>query len=379
MSNIRIDKSNIFLRYLNSEINDTVLVSPIINIYATAGILNKKWLSDVTLEDKINVIKYSGIDPIFHPKSSSGEIFDDNPNHPLSWKSEILFKNDSEKIYKSTLFTKLGNLTKRIREISGKSSYIIESPIKTEEDYNKLIWWLKTARKYTDYITYKYRKFREKIGKENLIRFEFPLPFEVMYWIPREDAIYHLYDWPDTFRKFEEEALETMLILMQAAVKGGANLIFHGSVGTELYNEDIFVKHMLKSSIMISSISKRLKVLNIYHCCGKVEKWIDKGYINDIRPNIFESLTAPPLGDIENERQYREKLCKEICTRGNLDLGLLVNGNLENIKTEIIKTIKNIRGFKHIISGTCECLYGTTIDTLKELVNIVERLGRHFK
>lgn len=379
ISDEKIDKENIFLRYLNSELDDKVLVSPLVNIYATAGILNKKWLSDVTLEDKMKVIKSSGIDPMYHPKGSSAEIFEDDQKHPLAWKTRVISENNNERVYESILHTDLGNLVSKTREVSGKSFFQIESPIKDEDDYEKLIWWLKAARKHTDYITSKYKKFREKIGSKDLIRFEFPLPFEVMYWIPREDPIYHLYDWPKTLRKFEEEAMETMLILMEAAVKGSANLIFFGSVGTELYNEDIFVKHMLEPSILVSEISKKLGVLSIYHCCGLSKKWIDKGYLNDIKPTFFESLSSPPIGEIDNERKYREKLSKDICTRGNLDLDLLVNGNLDEIEIQVKETIKNMKGYKHLIAGTCECLYGTTLANLKSLVNITDSLSKHFR
>ena len=61
-----------------------------------------------------------------------------------------------------------------------------------------------------------------------------------MWWVSKEQPIFHLYDWPETIKEFEEEAMETIIVLTEAAIKGGADLIFFGSAGTELYSEEIF-------------------------------------------------------------------------------------------------------------------------------------------
>jgi hypothetical protein len=254
----------------------------------------------------------------------------------------------------------------------------LESPIKDESDYNKLISWLKEARKEGPYFTDLYREYKSKINGRGLLRFEVPLPFEGMWWVPRQDPIYHLYDWPDTFKKYMREAMETILVFIEAAVKGGADLIFFGSVGTELYSEKLITEHVLKDAIKVSKFIRKLGVLSIFHCCGFSKVWIDTGYLNDVRPDIYESLSGPPVGEIEDMRAYRKKIDNAICTRGNIDLGILHDGTVEDVEAQVKKTLEDMKGFKHIVAGTCAITIGTPLENIRALGRTVGNLNCHF-
>lgn len=367
---------SVFPGYLKGESNDKFLVSPVINSYMTASLLNKEWISDVTFEDKLKVIDMCGIDPTYYPIGDLSELF--GGFEPLGWECRVMYQDDNRKEYEYVLHTDKGDLTRKIKEIKNNAPMQTESPIKSESDYDKLIWWLRSARKQANRITSRYEGFKKKVDDKGLLVFQVPLPFELMWWVSREEPIYHLFDWPKTLKKFEEEAMETLVVFIEAAVKGGADLIFFGSVGTELYSEDIFVEHMLEDSILVSKLAKKLNVLSIFHCCGKAKKWIDTGYINEISPDIFEGLTPAPLGDIDNIRTYREKLDKSIVTRGGVDLSTLLNGGLDDIRAQVEKVFEDYRDYKHLIAGTCEILYGTSLNNIKGLVNIITDLDKRF-
>ncbi|MCL5073604.1 MAG: hypothetical protein M1308_22320, partial [Actinobacteria bacterium] len=98
----------------------------------------------------------------------------------------------------------------------------------------------------------------------------------------------------------------------------------------------------------------------------------------DGNPDIFESLTPEPLGDISDENSYRKKLDKNICTRGGLSLETLRIGNSNEIENSLMQIKKNYSGYKHIISGTCETLYGTPLGNINILSKIAERLEIRF-
>ncbi len=367
---------NVFMRYLNSELDDRVLVSPLINMYVTSSLLHKEWLSDVTFDDVIKANEMCGIDPMYHPKEST-LVFDEQ--HPLGWKTKVKQVNENERIYEGILHTRLGNLRRLIKEIKGQSYMEIESPIKDESDYEKLISWLKEARKEADYFTYLYKGYKSKVGNKGLLRFEIPLPFEGMWWMPRHDPIFHALDWPNTFTRFEGEAMETILALIETAVKGGANLIFFGSVGTELYSEKVITEHVLEDAICVAKFIKKQGVLSIFHCCGYAKVWIDTGFLNNVNPDIYESLSEPPVGEIEDLREYRKKINKTICTRGNIDLGILHDGAVDDVEFQVKKTLDEMKGYKHIIAGTCAITIGTPLENLQSLVSTTEKLGKHFR
>ena len=100
--------------------------------------------------------------------------------------------------------------------------------------------------------------------------------------------------------------------------------------------------------------------------------------VNDVNPDIYESLSGPPVGEIEDMRAYRKKIDKTICTRGNIDLGVLHNGTPEDIETQVKKTLEDMKGFKHIVAGTCAVTIGTPLENIRTLGRTVDKLNCHF-
>jgi hypothetical protein len=367
--------SDVFHRYLSSEETDQVLVSPEINMFAASSLVNKEWVSEVTFDDIVRAIEICGIDPIFHPEDSTAIFGED---HPLGWKKKIISWGADERTYESILSTPLGALRRISKEIRGCSSMDIESPVKQESDYEKLIAWLQAARREAGYVTNRYKEYRSIVRDRGLLRLEVPLPFEGLWWVPRQDPIYHSLDWPKTFFRFKNEALHTTLELIRAAVLGGADVIFFGSVGTELYSQRLIEEQILEDALTVSEYVRKLGVYSIFHCCGYAKVWIDSGYLNDVNPTIFESLSAPPVGEISDARAYRKKIQRSICTRGSIDLGTLHDGTLSAIEEHVIRTIDDMKGYKHMVAGTCAITAGTPLQNIRQLVRTTKGLGKHF-
>ena len=73
---------------------------------------------------------------------------------------------------------------------------------------------------------------------------------------------------------------------------------------------------------------------------------------------MIETIAPPPEGD-NNLEESREKIDSNICTKGNLNLHILRDGNPDQIKVQVEKMVKAVKGFPRIFSTADGVLEGT--------------------
>lgn len=71
-------------------------------------------------------------------------------------------------------------------------------------------------------------------------------------------------------------------------------------------------------------------------------------------------------------KDARNAIDKNIILRGNLDLGFLLNAGPDEVKKESLKILREVEGYKHIIFGSCEVVYGTPMKNLLAMSEAVE-------
>jgi uroporphyrinogen-III decarboxylase len=76
---------------------------------------------------------------------------------------------------------------------------------------------------------------------------------------------------------------------------------------------------------------------------------IREGIFNDIQADVIETLSPPPSGD-NDLAESRRWLDRRVCTKGNLDLGLLRDGTPEQVTEATRRMTQAVRGYAHIFS-----------------------------
>ncbi len=113
-----------------------------------------------------------------------------------------------------------------------------------------------------------------------------------------------------------------------------------------------------------------------YHNCGLTRQLIMDDTFNKLGADLIETIAPPPEGD-NDLAESRSYVDPGICTKGNLNLGLLRDGSPEQIKEETQEMVDAVRGYPHIFSTADGVLHGTPpenyvafIKALRELVEV---------
>ena len=96
---------------------------------------------------------------------------------------------------------------------------------------------------------------------------------------------------------------------------------------------------------------------------------MEKGYYNRLKPDIFETLSEPPVGNLPSLRWGREQLDPEIITKGNISLDILLNGTPQQVREKVRYVKESTRGYRHIIGLSDNILDHTPCENLKAFVD----------
>ena len=293
-------------------------------------------------------------------------------DHPLGWHKETVGEFQGEPIIESRIETPLGPLTRVSKRIvDGRA--VKDQLIRGEDDLKKAEWLIRARTGATGEVADAVRKVREFVGEELVLTFLLAQPFEIGYvGAALEECILLLYDYPDTFRRVMEASLKQARTYIRAVAEAGVDLIMIDSPGTELLSPRFFEEHVLQSSCELVRCAHECGRPITFHTCGRPWTYIQRGYYNSILPDIFESTSGPPEGDIPDQRKARELLDPRIAVRGSVSLALLRRGTPEQAYDEATRILDAFRGYRHILAGTCETMDGTPPENIVAMVKALE-------
>lgn len=103
--------------------------------------------------------------------------------------------------------------------------------------------------------------------------------------------------------------------------------------------------------------------------------YIWRGYYDRFCPDVFETLSPPPQGDLDNLAETRRRLPSSICTKGNLDLGLLREGTPDQVADATLDILAATRGYRHMVGTADSVLPSTPIENIKAMVAAAKAWG----
>jgi hypothetical protein len=143
--------------------------------------------------------------------------------------------------------------------------------------------------------------------------------------------------------------------------KAGLDYIFHAVWGTEWSSPGFFRKWVMGPSGDIINKWRSLGGFTVWHTCGHAEKFIEEGYYNQLMPDILESLSEQPEGDIRNLRWARERLDSGIVTKGNIRMDVLLQGTQDDVRAEVRRVRGETKGYRHIVGLSDDILHKTPL------------------
>jgi hypothetical protein len=355
------------LRLLSGVSADEVLVCPLVDGTYAAWVVGKQWVSEATVEDLLAVAEGGGYEPFIGvdvgPGDPEGILCES-----IRWEVKARQLDDQTIERQYCLPTPWGELCRVEREHKGMSSWLVRPPL--ERWAPEILEWYaqQIIAAPAERASQRVRDVVQKVGERGLVYAGVGLPFEMFGLYREEDLIYHCFDHKDEWKKISHVVAEANYHLISLYLQAGVDAIFFGPYGTELISPKLFEEEFLPFLSRYTRLVHELGGLAYVHSCSKQREWIVRGYYNQFEPDLLESLAPPPTGDIDDLSWARAALSPRICTKGNLDLGLLRTASPELVGQETRAILVATRGYRHIVGTADAVLPGTPIENIQAMV-----------
>lgn len=353
-----------YLDFVDNRRTDVVMFSPLTDLNYAATFTGKKWFSEITIEDQIAAAEHTGYTPAFVNTGTGHPL---NPALIDLVKSVEIEKNNDERVYEVTLYTGAGNISQRTSEkphgeFAGERDWIV-----SEEELDIADWITEDilAGNRDSLLRQYYGDFVQKTTPYGVSQIQLEIPY-FLYCLPGLSAgpLMMVLDKQSRYYKSMEIAADALEHIAEILIEIGVDFIWIGAGGTELLSPTVYEEIIIPQSIRIINFVKSKGGRTHYHCCGQSKLWVDKGYFNQIGMDVLETLSAPPSGTIEDIGKARSQIEKNIVTRGNIDLDLILNGKPEECAKAAREVIDATKDYPHIIAAGDAILYGTPLENL---------------
>jgi hypothetical protein len=384
-------KRETLLRLIRGEDPGEILVSPLIDSWVLPDRTQKAYNPDEEdeyysayvlqgpLEDQYRMGDIVGYEPIAvkQPDWSLGR-----PS--LSWSRQLVGEDPVAKLRaeRLTLHTPYGDLSRR-RESSVSSSRTIDESTVTMATRHKIIEWYVDECSSCDLepVKEQIRGYVQVRGERGLLSGGVAAGPWGLFGIVGSDVagnIYHFADYPNEHRRLADKILEVAKLQASTMLECGYDLIWNGG-GTGMSSAAYRRSTSLPYDLALNAYVKSKGGLIYTHDCQPVMSAIREGLFNEQLPSVLETLSPPPAGDVSDLAAARRMLDARICTKGNIEVGRLLEADVEEIRAATLDVIAATKGFRHMV-GTGDDVYdGTPIENLQAIVDTAKNYtGRWF-
>lgn len=269
----------------------------------------------------------------------------------LKWKTEKIREDaDGTVFWHETLATPKGTWTRERADRPGTTSWLVKPAIREPHDFALVDYYAEQVENNVDRMADWARSQVPAIADAGLIPGAIVLTaFEVYYLIDYADMPLAYMDWSERYLESVRRVHAANLKAMAALRGAGFEFFGTGSAGLELLSPRIFEEAIVPFQRDFNDSVHRLDGAVSYHICGHSRRLIEDGIIDAIRPTIFETLSPPPCGNIDNLAASATRISPDIITKGNLPLELLRNGTPEQIAEAVAAIRRDTAGRRHII------------------------------
>ena len=272
----------------------------------------------------------------------------------------------------SVLPTLKGDMVRRVSRRTGQWGDDNSFPIQTEADHEKFVLICQRVGDREATIRDYFRTWRERIGEDGVIVLGHPHPPWLGFQISQQNIYFHWIDMRESFRRSMDAFFEAALFIMEIAMEEGIDFMSDCAYGTEMTSPDLYRAMDLPYIRAYTDWTHDRGGLFWYHSCGYTRSLILEGIFNELGTDVLETIAPPPEGDndLAESRQY---LDRSICSKGNLNLGLLRDGTPDEVATTTLQMVEAVSGYAHIFSTADAVLPGTPPENFVAFVQVARK------
>lgn len=316
--------------------------------------------SNHALSQQIMMAELFGWDPLF---LASIDFIPVNPDCRPVRKSEKTAKGLTR--ITTTIRTPYGDLT-QIEEQNGQTLCLVKDYLQDDEDFRKMIWYTEQMTDFDEEAALQEGKdLVAAVGNRGMLG----------TWIGAcaqladiSVLFYHVVDYPEEF----EALLQARRVLQRKQIdlyrRAGFDYLFYIIPGTEWTSPDFFRQWMYDEVGETIRYWRSLGGFTVWHTCGLEKAFMEKGFYRDLKPDIFETLSEPPVGNLPSLAWGRQQLPPEIITKGNISLETALCGTPDEVRKQVRYVRESTRGYRHIIGFSDNILDRTPCANLHAFV-----------
>jgi len=356
---------NRFLSYVRNPLGQRPIVSPFLPNPATirASLLKLGLpVSDDPVQNEIHLSQELDYEPMFMP-DLTGLIF--------PWQKVQSRADGSYETY--ILETSLGTWSRRFRRGDALWDEQSGCPVQTLKDHDFFVAACQLVEAREQEIRAYYRNWRQQIGEQGVLVLGHPHPSWLGYQISPQQIFYHWQDYREAFIGSMEALFEASLFVMAIALEEGVDFMSDSSYGLEMTSLRLFRQMDLPYIQRFSRWTHDRGGLFWYHNCGHTRALIENGDFNQLGADVIETIAPPPEGD-NDLAESRRRLDKKICSKGNMNLQILRDGDKESILHNVRAMVDAVKGYPHIFSTADAVLPGTPAENFIFFVTKLRKL-----
>jgi hypothetical protein len=254
--------------------------------------------------------------------------------------------------------TAAGTWTKCLPRGLAMGSTEASFPVQTEVDHGYFQAACADVAKREAQIREFFRQWRHKVGDDGVIVIGHVNPYWLAHQVGQATWFLHWHDFEATYRRSMAAVYEASLFIFTLALQEGFDFMSASGLGLEMTSPELFAAMDVPCLRDYAAWTQDRGGLFWYHNCGRTQHFFDAGDFDRIEADVLETVAPPPAGDNELAAA-RARLRPGSCTKGNLDLGLLRDGSVEEITETTRQMVAATRGQAHIHSTADAVLPGT--------------------
>ena len=290
------------------------------------------------------------------------------------WKVDEQRSDDATIV--SVIETQRGTWEKKVSRRLGVWGDEEGFPVKTEADHAKLVSACDGIGDRERELREYFLRWRARVGENGVIVLGHPHVSCLSYQIGLAGMILHWNDFPHTYRVSMEAVCRASLFVMEIALAEGVDFMSDSTFGLEINSPALIEEMDIPYLRRFAAWTHERGGLFWYHNCGHTRPLIRDGTFNRMGADVIETIAPLPCGD-NDLAESRRWLDSSICSKGNLNLGILHDGTPDEVTAATRDLVAAVRGYAHIYSTADAVLEGTPPENFIAFLDGIKRFSIH--
>ena len=273
------------------------------------------------------------------------------------WRADEPQTGDADTV-RYILPTAAGTWSKRLPRGLAMGSTEASFPVQTEQDHAFFQAACADVTGREPQIRDFFRQWRRTVGDDGVIVIGHVNPYWLAHQVGQATWFLHWHDFEATYRRSMAAVYDASLFIFGIALEEGFDFMSASGLGLEMTSPELFAAMDVPCLRDYADWTHERGGLFWYHNCGRTQRFFDAGDFDRIEADVLETVAPPPAGDNELAAA-RARLRPGTCTKGNLDLGLLRDGSVEEVTAATRGMVEATRGQAHVHSTADAVLPGT--------------------